>query len=432
MLLLSLFCCLPVVPQTQAPNPRTIQDASAKRMELDIRKLVSFGTRNTLSSTTDTKRGIGAARRWLHQEFSRISRQYHGDKLQVELQHFLLQPGPRIPHEVDLANVVATLPGTDSNRLIVVSGHYDSIASSPTDANADAPGANDDASGVAAVLEAARLLGGLQPRATIVFLAVAGEEQGLYGSRKQAELWKQQGKEVVAMITLDIVGGVKGSSGKQEPMRVRVFSEGMPSAGPRVVGSTNDAPSRQLARYIKRSSKFSQPDFELSLVFRQDRFSRGGDHKPFNDLGWAAIRLTEPHENYHWQHQNVRQENGIAYGDLPEHVDFAFTARVAQSVASATHELALAPAAPKNVRVDIQQLSPHTTLRWELGAEKDLAGYAVLIRPTDAADWTQRKLVGKNKEVTLLALSKDDYLFAVEAIDQQGNRSLPIYPTPQR
>ncbi|PCJ51896.1 MAG: peptidase M28 [Planctomycetota bacterium] len=418
----------PAVLQTQEPLPA----GDAGRIEADIRHLAAFGTRNTLSSTKSKTRGIGAARRWLKEELESISMEYHDGRLEVRLQHFEIKPGRRIPKKIDLANVVAVLPGTDPDRLVVLSGHYDSMPSSPTDGKSDAPGANDDASGTAAVLEAARMLGGLRPRATIVFLAVAGEEQGLYGSTRQAEWWKQEGKHIEAMFTMDIVGGVVGSSGKQEPHRLRVFSEGVPTAGPKVVGSDNDAPSRQLARYLKRTAAQSLPEFELTLIFRQDRFLRGGDHRPFNDLGWAAIRLTEPHENYHWQHQDVRKEDGIAYGDVPDNIDFAYTGRVATSVASAVRELALAPAAPNKVRVDISKLTPHTTLRWEPSTEKDLAGYAVLIRRTHEPLWTDRVEVLEGHEVTLEGYSKDGFLFAVEAVDKSGNRSLAVYPYPSR
>lgn len=427
MLALLALCLSPVLQQ--APLPA----GDADRIEHDIRRLAAFGTRSTLSSTTHETRGIGAARRWLRDEMEAISKEYHDGRLQASLQHFTIEPGRRIAREVDLANVVGILPGSDPDRLVIVSGHYDSMPSDPTDGESDAPGANDDASGTAAVLEAARLLAGLRPRATVVFLAVAGEEQGLYGSTRQAQMWKEQGKEVAGMFTMDIVGGVVGSSGKQEPQRLRVFSEGVASAGRKSIGSDNDAPSRQLARYLKRAAAVALPDFELTLVFRQDRFLRGGDHRPFNDLGWPAIRLTEPHENYTWQHQDVRIEDGVQYGDLPDNVDFAYVGRVATSVSSALRELALAPAAPTDVVVDISGLTPHTTLRWQANSEKDLAGYAVLIRRTHEPDWTERQVLPADAtSITLEGYSKDDYLFAVEAFDAAGNRSLPIYPFPRR
>ncbi|RMH03384.1 MAG: M20/M25/M40 family metallo-hydrolase [Planctomycetota bacterium] len=412
-----------------APDRPPFPEADPNRIEADIRRLAAFGTRHTLSDTTSDERGIGAARRWLRDEFQRISDQYHGGRLQVGLEFFDIPPGRRVPDGVELANVVATLPGEDPNRLFVISGHYDSRASDPLDATSDAPGANDDASGVAAVLEAARLLGGLRPRATVVFLAVAGEEQGLLGSRAQARKWQAEGRTVEGMMTLDIVGGAKGSSGKFEPWRVRVFSEGVPSAGPPIVGSDQDAPSRQLARYLERVGEEAVPGFDLSLIFRQDRYLRGGDHKPFNDLGWAAIRLTEPHENYSQQHQDVRFEEGLQYGDLPEFVDFGFTARVATAVAAALRELAAAPPAPTQVVMDTSGLSPNTVIQWQ--PSPGAAGYAVLYRRTHEPTWSYRRVVGSETSVTFEGRSKDDWLFAVEAFGPNGERSLPVYPAPR-
>ncbi len=402
------------------------------RIEADINKLVSFGTRNTLSETESDTRGIGAARRWLRDEMESISKEFHDNCLQVELQFFDLPPGRRTPDGVRLANVIATLPGVDPNRMIVVSGHYDSMPSSPTDGESDAPGANDDASGTAAVLEAARLLGGLRPRATIVFMAVAGEEQGLLGAAAQAKYWREQGKHVEAMFTMDIVGGAVGTSGKHEPNRLRVFSEGVPTKGPQVIGSDNDAPSRQVARYLKRTAGATIPGFELTLILRQDRYLRGGDHRAFNQEGWAAVRLTEPHENYTHQHQDVRSEDGVQYGDLPEFVDFKYVAKVATSVASAIGEMASAPGPPQQVAVSIRELTPHTTLIWKANKEKDIGGYAILVRHTNEKTWSERHDVGNVTSATLEGYSKDDFLFAVESYDKIGNRSLPVYPTPKR
>ena len=414
-----------------APKPGVpeIPHPDVARIERDIRRLAAFGTRHTLSETESDTRGIGAARRWLRDEFLRISDEYHDGRLQVELQHYSLPPGRRTPDGVELANVVATLPGRDPDRLVVVSGHYDSRASNPMDAEADAPGANDDASGVAAVLEAARVLRGATPTATVVFLAVAGEEQGLLGARAQAERWEAEGKQVEAMITLDIVGGAKGSSGKHEPWRLRVFSEGVPSAGGRIVGSDNDAPSRQLARYFERAGEGHLPGFDVTLVLRQDRYLRGGDHRAFNDLGWPAIRLTEPHENYSQQHQDVRTEEGLLYGALPDFVDFAYVGRVSAVLSAALHELALAPAAPRAVLMDTTGLTPSTTLSWEPVA--GAAGYAVLYRRTDSPEWTYRRVVGDETSVVLEGRSKDDWLFAVESFGPDGHRSLPVYPAPR-
>ncbi|MDA1259219.1 MAG: M20/M25/M40 family metallo-hydrolase, partial [Planctomycetota bacterium] len=410
--------------------------ASAARVEADLRKLVSFGTRHTLGATDDPKRGVGAARDWLKDELERISKEHHGGRLQVAHEAFQLGVSARVPTGIELINVVATLPGTDPDRIVVLSGHYDSIPSardpSPT---RDAPGANDDGSGTVAVLEAARLLGGLKPRATLVFLCVAGEEQGLLGSKAQAAAWKAAGKEVEAMFTMDIIGGAVGQSGLHEPWRLRVFSEGVPSgsgAAP-VFGSDNDSSSRQLARYFERAAESAVPGLDVTLIFRQDRYLRFGDHKSFNDLGWPAVRLTEPHEHYAHQHQDVAVVDGQQYGDLPEYVDFAYVARVAAAVGAACGELALAPASPRAVQVDTRELTPNTRLQWAPPVEGDgVAGYAVLIRRTHEPVWTERRVLGRVSEVTLTALSKDDWLFAVEAIDESGNRSRAVYPTPRR
>lgn len=408
--------------------------ADAARIERDIRKLAGFGTRQSLSPTDDRKRGVGAARNWLKDEFDRVNREFHGGRMEVRMVAHQVAPAQRVPNGAEIVNVMGILPGTDPNRLIVLSGHYDSMPSSPTDAEKDAPGANDDASGTAAVLEAARLLGGLRPRATIVFLCVAGEEQGLLGSRAQAEAWKAEGKDVTAMFTMDIIGGAVGQSGLHEPWRMRVFSEGVPSVkeGRPVIGSDNDSSSRQLARYFERAGEAAVPGFDITLIFRQDRYLRGGDHKSFNDLGWPAVRLTEPHENYAHQHQDLRVENGVQYGDLPEFVDFAFVGRVARAVAGTAGELGLAPAAPRGVQVDTTRLTPDTRLLWEqAGKDAGVAGYALLMRPTHEPFWTERRVLGSVGEVVLDRISKDDWLFAIEAYDAAGHRSLAVYPTPK-
>ena len=278
------------------------------------------------------------------------------------------------------------------------------------------------------------MLGGLRPRATIVFLCVAGEEQGLLGSRAQAEAWKAEGKDVTAMFTMDIIGGAVGQSGLHEPWRMRVFSEGVPSVkeGRPVIGSDNDSSSRQLARYFERAGEAAVPGFDITLIFRQDRYLRGGDHKSFNDLGWPAVRLTEPHEKYAHQHQDLRVENGVQYGDLPEFVDFAFVGRVARAVAGTAGELGLAPAAPRGVQVDTTRLTPDTRLLWEqAGKDAGVAGYALLMRPTHEPFWTERRVLGSVGEVVLDRISKDDWLFAIEAYDAAGHRSLAVYPTPK-
>jgi acetylornithine deacetylase/succinyl-diaminopimelate desuccinylase-like protein len=406
-----------------------VAGADAARVERDVRILASFGTRHTLSAADGPKRGIGAARAWLRDELELVSRERHHGRLRVELASHRVEPGPRVPQGAEVVNVLATLPGSEPDRLVVLSGHYDSRASDPMDARSDAPGANDDASGVAAVLEAARLLDGLAPRASLVFMTVAGEEQGLLGSAAQSKQWKAEGKDVVAMITMDIVGGATGSDGVREPWRLRVFSEGVPSEG-KVVGSDSDSSSRQLARYLERATEDAVPGFDVTLIFRQDRYLRGGDHRPFNALGWPAVRLTEPHENWDHQHQDVRVEDGRSYGDLPDLVDFAYVSRVAAAVAVTSGELALAPPSPRDVRLDVSKLSPHSRLTWSPGGGQPPAGYAILLRRTHEPSWTERRVVGGATDVTLENVSKDDWLFAVESFDVAGHRSLPVYPTP--
>src|SRR5438874_6757046 len=305
-----------------------LHQIDASHTEKTVRSLVSFGTRNTLSAQDDPKRGIGAARDWLYQQFQEIAKTSAG-RMTVELQTFEQQPGNRIPTATKLTNVVATLRGTQSpDRIYVVSGHYDSMCSSPTDGGCDAPGADDDASGVAVVLEAARVMASHPLEATVVFMAVAGEEQGLVGSTYFAEQAKQKNMNIDAMFTNDIVG-----AGKEK--RIRVFSEGVPSSETpeqattrRSIGGENDSASRQLARFIAESAKKHVPGFGVWLIDRRDRYLRGGDHIPFVERGFPAVRFTEPHETYEHQHQNVRVENGKQYGDLPEFNDYPFLANV--------------------------------------------------------------------------------------------------------
>lgn len=404
----------------------SVPRANAARLERDIRTLAAFGTRHTLSVTDHPTRGIGAARRWLHGELENISREHHGGRLQVTSPSTTVGATRRTPNGAEIVNVVALLPGSEPRRIVAVSGHYDSRCSDPLDGEKDAPGANDDASGTALVLECARLLGGATPRATIAFVCVAGEEQGLLGSKALADAWLAQGLEIEAFISCDIVGGARGSNGRLEPHKVRLFSEGVPVAGPKIVGSDNDAPSRQLARYLEEVSERETPGFDVELVFRQDRFLRGGDHRPFNELGLAAVRLTEPNENYAQQHQDVRVENGVQFGDLPEFVDFAYVARVSDVCATGLRELASAPAPPRDVRMAAAELSPDTRLDWTLA--EGVAEYRVRLRRTAEPTWTHALEFGRVDGATLAGYSKDDWLFAVQALDERGHASTPVYP----
>ncbi|MSR75722.1 MAG: M28 family peptidase [Planctomycetes bacterium] len=429
--------------QGRNPSPefdKKLAAISAATMEADVRALVAFGTRHTLSSRIDPKHGIGAARDWLLQRLHKIAERSNG-RMTVAAQEHSLPAGPRVPQGVTIDNVVATLRGSETDRVVIVSGHYDSRASVPMDALSAAPGANDDASGVAVMLQCAEALVDLEPRATVLFVAYSGEEQGLLGSGAHAKQLKEQGVRVTAMLTNDIVGGVVGSSGLRENHLVRLFSEGVPS-GPLnergrpsqiIAGSDNDAPSRQLARTIREHARGRMQDFDVRLIFRQDRYLRGGDHKSFNDQGWPAVRFTEVHENYERQHQDVRDVDGRPFGDLPEALDYAFMTRVAAVNAIAIHELALAPAPPRQVRMLTAVLTTSTELRWEASPESDIGGYAVLMRRTHEPEWdsNERRVVDAGKSsVVIEQRSKDDWLFAVEAIDKAGHRSLPVYPAP--
>jgi Peptidase family M28 len=434
-----------LLAQDGDPAPALLPDVKAavdrvsrEDIETTVRTLASFGTRHTLSETRSETRGIGAARAWLLARMEEIAAG-SGGRMMAEAQKEMAPVGRRIREPTELWNVLGIIEGSDKNRVIVVSGHYDSIPSDAMDPRSDAPGANDDASGTAVSFACARALASEKTRATVIFAAVAGEEQGLVGAALLAQKLLADEQQVAFMITNDIVGGATGSNGRREPNVLRCFSEGVPTTptgesrpARTVTGSDNDAPSRQVARYLAARGPLYVPGFEVRMVFRQDRYLRGGDHKAFNDLGLPAIRLTEPNENYDWQHQNVREENGRKYGDRFENVDLDYVRKVAQVNAAAILEAALAPASPRQVRMDVTKLTPHTTLRWAKSPEPDLAGYAVLWRLTHEPTWTHRRVVPKDQtEVTLEGLSKDDWLFAVEAFDERGHRSVPVYPVPQ-
>ncbi len=413
----------------------------ARKVEASIRKLVSFGTRNTLSDQSNPSRGIGASRDWLFTEFQKIATT-SGGGMTVEKQSFEQPKGNRIPAPTVITNVVATLRGTmpeSIGRTYVVSGHYDSMCSDPVDARCDAPGANDDASGTAVVLEMARAMARHQFDATIVFMAVAGEEQGLYGSTYFAEQAKQKGMDIEAMFTNDIVGNSLGGNGVRDRNTVRVFSEGVPTDETpeeantrRGVGGENDSTSRQLARFIKETSERYVRNMRVMMVYRRDRYLRGGDHRPFLERRYPAVRFTEPNEDYRHQHQNVRIENGIQYGDLPQFVDYKYTADVARVNAAALATLALAPARPKGVGLVTARLTNDTDLKWEANKESDVAGYEIVWRDTTAAVWTNALWVGNVTSYTVKNMSKDNFFFGVRAVDRDGNKSPVTFPTPVR
>lgn len=426
----------------QKPNSeiqKMVKEVSAKNIEASIRKLVSFGTRNTLSEQDNPSRGVGAARDWIYSEFQKISAEC-GGCLDVQKQSFVQPKANRIPEPTTLTNVFAVLKGTsDPTRVYVVSGHYDSMCTSPTDAKCDAPGANDDASGTAVSIELARVMSKRKFDATIVFMAVPGEEQGLLGAAYYAEQAKLAKTNIEAMFTNDIVGGVTTHKNSQFRRKVRVFSEGVPSneteqeaATRRSVGGENDSSSRQLARYIKEQSDRYLKNFGAWLIYRRDRYGRGGDHIPFVERGFAAVRFTESDEDYTHQHQNVRTENGVFYGDTPEYVDFEYTANVARVNLIALASLANAPAKPRNVGIVTGRLTNDTDLKWDANTDATIAGYEVVWRDTTAPEWTNAQFVGNVTTYTAKAMSKDNFFFGVRAVDKDGNKSPVVYPRPMR
>jgi hypothetical protein len=419
-----------------------LQQVSPDRIRANIEKLVSFGTRSTISAqdsgAIQAGRGVGAARQWIQSEFKRYSRDC-GGCLDVKTDSFTQPTADRIPRPTEITNVYAVLKGSDAEnakRIVLVTGHYDSRNSDISDAKGDAPGANDDGSGTAVSLECARVLSKLKFPATIIFLSVAGEEQGLNGSDHFAKMAKEQSWDIEAVLNNDIVGGDK--SPDQDHSVVRVFSEGLPAAATeqeirriRGLGGENDSASRQLARYIADVGHAYDPGVKPMLVFRLDRYLRGGDHYSFNQQGFAAVRFTEFREDFHHQHQNVRTENGIEYGDLAKFVDFDYVAHVARLNAATLASLASAPAPPANVHLLAKDLENDSTLTWESSPGGLATAYEVLWRATTSPEWEHAEKVGNVNRATL-KLSKDNVIFSVRAVDAQGHRSLPVVPVPQR
>jgi len=422
---------------------KIVAEISPARIEATIRQLAAFGTRHTLSATHDPRLGIGAARAWIQAELERSSRE-SGGRLLVSLDAFHQAPSPRMPAGGELVNIVATLPGSLAaarDRLYVVSGHYDSRASGPLDATTDAPGADDDGSGTAVVLELARVMAHHEFDATLVFLAVPGEEQGLYGSSHWAEQAQKKGLNIAAMFTNDIVGSTLREDGSHDRSCVRLFAEGVaPLKAPPVevleqlrTGGENDFPTRQLARAIQATGAKYVPQLPVRVIWRADRYLRGGDHLPFLERGLAAVRFTEPHEVYAHQHQDVRVEGGVQYGDTADFIDIAYTADVARVNAAALAELARAPAAPRGVEIETVALGNDTTLRWLPSSESSLDHCRIVWRETTAAQWEHavEAPVGATR-CTVRGVSKDNVIFGLEAVDRAGHASPAVYPRPRR
>jgi len=428
-------------PLSQQPDKELraiLREVDPRRIEQTVRKLVSSGTRHTLSTQDDPNRGIGAARDWIFAELQRHAAASDG-RMTVELQSYLQPPADRIPVPTVITNVLATLRGSVSpERVYVISGHYDSRVTDVMNATSDAPGANDDASGVAVSLELARVMAKYRPKATLVFAAVAAEEQGLYGSRHMAAQYRAAGTDVQAMFTNDIVGSSTADDGTRDRHTVRLFAEGVPTAETPAeaatrlsTGGENDSPPRQLARFVRSVADNRDTGMAVRVIYRRDRYLRGGDHIGFLEQRYPAARFTEPNENFAHQHQDLRVEDGKQYGDLVEFCDFDYIAGVARVNAATLWSLAAAPGTPKGVGVRTTALTNETDLVWQRGTEPDLAGYEVVWREPTAPEWTDVRRVGDVTEANI-DLSKDNVFFGVRAVDRAGHRSPVAYPVPVR
>tara|TARA_R110000765_G_scaffold26486_7_gene64621 strand:+ start:351 stop:2231 length:1881 start_codon:yes stop_codon:yes gene_type:complete len=433
---------------------RAIEAVDPARLIDNVHALTSFGTRHTLSDTVSDTRGIGAARRWVKQAFEEAIEGHNRPDSSAPFvtfdSHTVEPDGRRIPEQVEIVNVLCTIPGTNpdsTNRLYYVLAHLDSRASGALDATSEAPGANDDGSGVAALIELARVLSKESLDATVVFMATSGEEQGLFGAKLHAQDLLNSGADVRAVLNNDTIGDPTGVGDLDGSTEVRIFSEGLgldlvnlddPEQLKaalyklRSTGSESDSPSRQLARYNNSIGKLhGELPVKPKLIFRPDRFLRGGDHTPFNQLGFPAVRFCEVYENYDHQHQDVRIENDTQFGDLADFVDAHYLAGVTKLNAAVLVHLANAPSSPTNARIITADLTNDTTLRWDPSPEVDTAGYEVLWRETTDYDWKKLKDVGNVTEATI-DLSKDNWIFAIRAYDKDGYRSPATYPTPSR
>ncbi|MBW4890474.1 M20/M25/M40 family metallo-hydrolase [Mucilaginibacter sp. HMF5004] len=453
LIIMMAFCSQAQTTIKQDPAiKQMVDEVSDKNIEVIVSKLVSFKTRNTLSDTTSATEGIGAARNWIKSEMEKYAAASSG-RMKVEFDSFTQAPGGRFDKPTILKNVVAILKGTDptDTRVYIVSGHYDSRVTDVMNANAVEPGAVDDASGTAVSMELCRVMAKRSFPATIIFLTVPGEEQGLNGSAHIAKRAKDEHWNIDAMLNNDIVGNTHGQDNDlKDNTHVRVFSEGIPSidaasrtdslASRRAAaaitglignGGENDSQSRQLARYVKETAERYVEQLDVKLIYRRDRFLRGGDQTSFQLNGFTAVRFTEMNEDFTHQHQDLRTENGIVYGDLPEFADYPYIQKVARMNLSVLANLASSAAAPVNVGITTSGLTNKTTLKWEtpkLG--KKPTGYYILMRETINPYWEKKFYVTGNE--TTLNYSKDNYFFAVQSVDADGHESLPIFPKPVR
>ena len=441
LLFLFVFSFLSSIAFSQsypAHDPRMndiIEGVSADRIENDIRKLVSFGTRHTLSETVSDTKGIGAARRWIKAEFENISKDCD-NCLEVKYNKGLIKKGDnrRITKDVWIVNVMAIKRGTRyPDKYIVMSGDIDSRVSDPIDFTSDSPGANDNASGMAGVMEAARVLSKYDFPVSILFVGLSGEEQGLYGGKILAADAKEQGWEILGVLNNDMIGNIEGVDGVKDNTSFRVFSEPHPpkineqqQTWNRFYGGEVDGPSRQLARYVDKMTEQYMTNLDAVMIYRLDRFGRGGHHRPFNDEGFPGVRIMETHENYTRQHQDIRVEDGIEYGDVIEGVDFDYAAKLTAVNAICLAGIAWAPPAPELVMIG-GAVQPSTRLKWDPVEDEDLLGYKVYWRDTTAPQWQHSRFV-ESTDVTLKNIIIDNYLFGVSSVNKQGNESIVTYP----
>lgn len=435
-ILFPLLLLIPILASSQTDNRiyEIINSVSADRIEADITKLANFGTRHTLSDTISQTRGIGAARRWIKSEFEKTSANC-GDCLEVFYQKDLVKKGDngRIVHDVWVVNVVAIQRGKKyPNRFIIMSGDIDSRVSDPNNFTSDSPGANDNASGMAGTMEAARVLTKYKFENSIIYLGLSGEEQGLYGGKGLAAYAKEKGWEIIGIMNNDMIGNITGVDGVVDNREFRIFSEPVPPTetdkqrnARRFYGGEVDGISRQLARYVYKTTKTYMPEMNPMMIYRLDRFGRGGHHRPFNDAGFAGIRIMEAHENYTQQHQDIRTENGFKYGDVLEHVNFDYARKLTAVNAINLASIAWAPPTPKEVKIG-GIVEPSARLQW---SEVDGAvGYKIYWRDTTAPNWEHSRNVGNVTKFTLEGIVIDNFLFGVSSIGKDGFESPVVFP----
>ena len=423
-----------VQAQTDQDIYSIIDQVSAERIEQDITSLVNFGTRHTLSDTLSNKTGIGAARRWIKKSFENTAANC-GDCLEVFYQGNLVKKGTngRIVKDVNIVNVVAIQRGSKyPNKFIIMSGDIDSRVSDPTDYTSTSPGANDNASGMAGTLEAARVLSKYTFENSIIYVGLSGEEQGLFGGKGLAEYAKAQGWEIIGILNNDMIGNITGVDGTVSNTDFRIFSEPVPPTeterernARRFYGGEVDGISRQLARHIHKQVKKYMPEMNPMLIYRLDRFGRGGHHRPFNDAGFAGVRIMEAHENYTQQHQDIREEGGIAYGDVLEHVNFEYAAKLTAVNAISLASLAWAPTPPETVALG-GAVAPAATFSWD--AVPGAVGYKIYWRDTTSPTWDMSRNVGNVTSFTLKGMVVDNYFFGVSAVGANGQESVVKFP----